>query len=63
MILPQKFPYFFNQRFLSASPVPNEPGKEFYARPDVEFFIAGALLDGWLQNPTFLGEDDGRKQD
>jgi aryl-alcohol dehydrogenase-like predicted oxidoreductase len=36
---------------------------EFCARLRVEFAVAGAFLDGLLQNPIFQGDDDGRKQD
>ena len=32
--------------------------KEFYARPDVEFSVAEALLDRLLQNLNFQGDDD-----
>jgi hypothetical protein len=37
--------------------------KEFYARLSVESAVAEALLIGLLHEPTFQGDDDGRKQD
>jgi hypothetical protein len=40
-----------------------ELSKEFYARLSVESAVAEALRYGLLHDPTFQGDDDGRKQD